>query len=50
MKAIIIEKYGKNVPFVMTEQPVPHIGEHDVLVEIHAASLNPMTIKLRKVK
>lgn len=50
MKAITIKKYGKNVPFVMTEQPVPHIGEHDVLVEIHAASLNPIDYKIKEGK
>ncbi|MGG3308275.1 NADP-dependent oxidoreductase [Paenibacillus lautus] len=50
MKAITIEKYGKNVPLVLTEQPVPHIGEHDVLVEIHAASLNPIDYKIKEGK
>ncbi|CAG7647088.1 Zinc-type alcohol dehydrogenase-like protein [Paenibacillus solanacearum] len=50
MKAIIIEKYGKNVPFVMTEQPLPSIGEHDVLVEIHATSLNPIDFKIKEGK
>ncbi|MEC0371277.1 NADP-dependent oxidoreductase [Paenibacillus chibensis] len=48
MKAMIIEKYGKNVPLVMTEQPMPNIGEHDVLVEIHAASLNPIDYKIKE--
>jgi len=46
MKAVIIEKYGKNVPLVMTEQPMPNIGEHDVLVEVHAASSNPIDFKI----
>lgn len=50
MKAITIEKYGKNVPLVMTEQPVPYVGEHDVLVEIHAASLNPIDYKIKEGK
>lgn len=50
MKVITIEKYGKNVPLVLTEQPVPHIGEHDVLVEIHAASLNPIDYKIKEGK
>ncbi|RIX51386.1 NADP-dependent oxidoreductase [Paenibacillus nanensis] len=50
MKAMIIEKYGKNVPLVMTEQPVPNIGEHDVLVEIHASSLNPIDFKIKEGK
>lgn len=50
MKAITIEKYGKDVPLVLTEQPMPHIGEHDVLVEIHAASLNPIDYKIKEGK
>lgn len=50
MKAMIIEKYGKNVPLLMTERPMPDIGEHDVLVEIHAASLNPIDIKVKEGK
>lgn len=48
MKAITIEKYGKNVPYLMTERPIPEIGEHDVLVEIHAASLNPIDFKIKE--
>jgi NADPH:quinone reductase and related Zn-dependent oxidoreductases len=50
MKAIVIKKYGKNVPLMMTEQPMPDIGEHDVLVEIHAASLNPIDFKIKEGK
>ena len=50
MKAMIIEKYGKNVPLVMAERPLPNIGEHDVLVEIHAASLNPIDYKIKEGK
>ncbi|WP_433620510.1 NADP-dependent oxidoreductase [Paenibacillus cellulositrophicus] len=50
MKAMTINKYGKNVPLVMTEQPMPSIGEHDVLVEIHAASLNPIDYKIKEGK
>lgn len=50
MKAMTIEKYGKEVPLVMTEQPIPNVGEHDVLVEIHAASLNPIDYKIKEGK
>ncbi|MFD0589341.1 NADP-dependent oxidoreductase [Paenibacillus sp. GCM10027627] len=50
MNAIIIEKYGKNTPLTMSEQPMPEIGEHDVLVEIHAASLNPIDFKIKEGK
>ncbi|GED34340.1 hypothetical protein BCE02nite_54810 [Brevibacillus centrosporus] len=50
MKAMIIEKYGKQVPFAIAEQSMPAIGEHDVLVEIHAASLNPIDFKIKEGK
>ncbi|GGA45976.1 NADP-dependent oxidoreductase [Paenibacillus physcomitrellae] len=50
MKAMVIEKYGKNVPLKMSEQPMPDIREHDVLVEIHAASLNPIDFKIKEGK
>lgn len=50
MKTITIEKYGKEVPLVMTEQPMPNIGEQDVLVEIYAASLNPIDYKIKEGK
>jgi len=50
MKAMIIEKYGKNVPLLLTERPMPTIGEHDVLVEIYAASLNPIDFKVKEGK
>ncbi|MBP1965663.1 NADP-dependent oxidoreductase [Paenibacillus aceris] len=50
MKAMIIEKYGKNTPLIMSEQPTPDMGEHDVLVEIHAASLNPIDFKIKEGK
>ncbi|MCU6709688.1 NADP-dependent oxidoreductase [Paenibacillus sp. J5C_2022] len=50
MKAMIIEKYGEKVPLIMTEQPMPDIGEHDVLVKIYAASLNPIDFKIKEGK
>ncbi|REK77877.1 NADP-dependent oxidoreductase [Paenibacillus paeoniae] len=50
MKAMVIEKYGKNVPLVMMERPLPIIGDHDVLVEMYAASLNPIDFKIKEGK
>ncbi|ATI53736.1 NADP-dependent oxidoreductase [Bacillus tropicus] len=49
MKAMIIDKYGK-VPMRMAEVPIPEINEHEVLVEIHAASINPIDFKIRDGK
>ncbi len=50
MKAMIIEKFGKDVPLLMAEKPMPEIGEMDVLVEINAASLNPIDFKVKEGK
>lgn len=47
MKAFIIERYGKADVVKMAEMPVPAMGEEDVLVKIHAASINPLDFKIR---
>ncbi|CDN36955.1 unnamed protein product [Bacillus thuringiensis DB27] len=49
MKAMIIDKYGK-VPMRMAEVPTPEINQHEVLTEIHAASINPIDFKIRDGK
>lgn len=49
MKAMIIEKYGK-VSLKLADMPVPDIGKKDVLVEIVAASINPVDFKIRDGK
>ncbi|MBD2846383.1 NADP-dependent oxidoreductase [Paenibacillus sp. IB182496] len=50
MKAMVIEKYGKHVPLVLNERPMPVPGEHEVLVDIRAASLNPIDYKIKEGK
>jgi len=49
MKAFAIEKYGNN-PLKLMDFPMPTVGEHDVMVEIYAASVNPVDFKLRDGK
>lgn len=49
MKAMIIDRYGK-VPMRLVEIPTPEIDEHEVLAEIHAASINPIDFKIRDGK
>jgi len=49
MKAMIIEKYGK-YPFLLADIPTPAVGDYDVLAEIHAASINPIDVKVRDGK
>ncbi len=47
MKAFIIEKYGKADVVHLAEMPEPTLQADDVLVEIHAASINPLDLKIR---
>ncbi|WP_426201408.1 NADP-dependent oxidoreductase [Pseudomonas sp. TWP3-1] len=46
MKAFFIERYGKHNGMI-GEVPAPAVGEHDVLVEVHASSVNPLDSKIR---
>ncbi|MBI5063697.1 MAG: NADP-dependent oxidoreductase [Desulfatitalea sp.] len=46
MKAFGIERYGKR-PIRLMDFPKPTTGAHDVLVEIQAASVNPIDFKIR---
>lgn len=46
---MIIDRYGK-VPMRLAEMPAPETGENEVLIEIHAASINPIDFKIRDGK
>ena len=47
MKAFLVEKYEKKGALLLTDVPQPVVGDSDVLVDVHAASLNPLDAKLR---
>ncbi|USX28981.1 NADP-dependent oxidoreductase [Oxalobacteraceae bacterium OTU3CINTB1] len=47
MKAFIIDRYGKADVVRAGEMPEPELGADDVLVQIHAASVNPLDLKIR---
>ena len=47
MKAFIIDRYGKKAELRATEIPEPELGKDDVLVQIHAAGVNPLDLKIR---
>ncbi|MHA6481693.1 NADP-dependent oxidoreductase [Paenibacillus sp. strain BS8-2] len=49
MKAMVMDKYGKH-PLRSAEIPMPAVGDHDILVEIHAASVNPLDLLVRNGK
>ena len=47
MKAFIVDRYEKNIPLRLGEIPEPEVRESDVLVQIHAASVNLLDSKIR---
>ena len=47
MKAFIIDRYGKADVVRAGEMPEPELRADDVLVRIHAASVNPLDLKIR---
>ncbi|WP_371502895.1 NADP-dependent oxidoreductase [Kitasatospora sp. NBC_00374] len=47
MKTYLIEKYGDQSAVHAAELPDPQPGPEDVLVEIYAASVNPLDFKIR---
>lgn len=47
MKAFIIDKYGKADVVRAGEMPEPELRADDVLVQIYAASVNPLDLKIR---
>ncbi|MGP4106494.1 NADP-dependent oxidoreductase [Virgibacillus sp. L01] len=48
MKAIVINEYGSANQLVEEEVPKPVIADDQVLVELHATSINPIDWKLRE--
>jgi NADPH:quinone reductase-like Zn-dependent oxidoreductase len=47
MKAFILDRYGSNDALRLAEVPSPELRPNDVLVEVHAASVNPLDSKIR---
>ncbi|QHE86355.1 NADP-dependent oxidoreductase [Hydrogenophaga sp. BPS33] len=46
MKAFIIDRYGKNETGRVADMPEPEVGDDDVLIQIHAASVNALDMKI----
>lgn len=46
MKAFFIDRYGKQNGRI-GEVPEPAVGVHDVLIQVHATSVNPLDSKIR---
>ena len=47
MKAMRISEFNKNAKLQMGDVQIPEVRSLDVLAEIHAASVNPLDIKIR---
>ncbi len=47
MRAFIVDRYGKNARPRVGEMPDPEVRENDVLVQVHAASVNLLDSKIR---
>ena len=47
MTAFILDRYRKNGRLTFADVSTPVVGEHDVLVEIHAAGVNLLDAKIR---
>ncbi len=47
MPAFLLDRYAKGATLRRADVPVPEVGEHDVLVRIHAAGVNVLDAKLR---
>ncbi|GGC68218.1 NADP-dependent oxidoreductase [Hoyosella rhizosphaerae] len=48
MKAVYFKKYGGPEVLQCGERPEPKVGRHDVLIEVHAAAVNPRDWLLRE--
>ena len=47
MKGFVVSRYGKENSVEAVELAEPELADDDVLVEIHAASVNPLDLKIR---
>ena len=47
MTAFILDRYGKDERLRLGDVPEPELGDHDLLVRVHAASVNPLDSKIR---
>ena len=50
MKAALIHRYGSNDAVIVADIDIPTVGATDLLVRVHAASVNPVDIKTRDGK
>jgi NADPH:quinone reductase-like Zn-dependent oxidoreductase len=47
MKAFVVDRYGSRSGLKLREMPSPELREDEVMVEVHAAGVNPLDSKIR---
>lgn len=47
MKAFVIDRYGKNEIGRIANLPAPDLRDDDVLIQVHAAGINPLDAKIK---
>lgn len=47
MKAIILDRYGKNSRVRLGDVPEPNLGDDEVMVKVHAAAVNLLDAKIK---
>ena len=47
MKAFILDRYGKDRRLRFGDVPTPELRDRDILVQVHAAGVNPLDTKIR---
>ena len=47
MKSFLIDRYRKGGALRLGESPEPELRDNDVMIEIHAAGVNPLDNKIR---
>lgn len=48
MKAMVLTEFGSADNLVLQDRDLPQLGDHDVLVKVHATSVNPADIGVRQ--
>lgn len=48
MKAFLIDRYGRKEPGRIDDVPTPSLRDDDVLIRVHAASVNALDTKIRR--
>ena len=47
MRAYVLQRYGGAECAALTDIPAPRPGPHELLVDVRAAGLNPVDVKIR---